>query len=378
MRGIPSSIMSPEVDQRVIVMDLPSALEEEYLGRTVVVRKVETGLIEPCPSPGDILRPGERRPRIYFDGDDGYRYCTRWIPAPDADPRIGTRVRFPDTSGVTREVRGQVGWVVGFDGRYLIIMPEEESARRRGGRIDVVPAGAWRHSGAITYIDDSGNPVPNPRVLSEEPFERTAAEVLGDLIGKDVIILSLDGGSRSQEAVGARAKVTGVYGDPDNHQVFAVPYDPSLSGVHEGGAWVIDTWTVCPDQPEETVAETAAVVDPRAVAAIATIGAALIHEANDRGWCSEYDEVISALNERLPEEYRLPRRERRQRMTFTVTETITRGVTLSGMAYSAEEFQERVTGITDIGELRRMYIESGGSERLWDSHASYSTTVTPA
>ena len=373
MRGIPSSIMSPEVDQRVIVMDLPSALEEEYLGRTVVVRKVETGLMEPCPSPGDILRPGERRPRIYFDGDDGYRYCTRWIPAPDTDPRIGTRVRFPD-NGVVSEVLGKAGWVVDIDGRRLIIMPEEEPARRRGGRIGVMPAGAWRHAGAITYIDDSGNPVPDPREAQEEPFERTAAEVLGDLIGKDVVILSLQGGSRSQEAVGARAKVTGVYGDPDNHQVFAVPYDPSLSGVYEGGAWVIDTWEALDADQDEAPR----VVDERAAEAIATIGAELMRQAEARDWCSEYDEVISALNERLPEEYRLPRRERRQRMTFTVTETITRGVTLSGMAYSAEEFQERVTGITDIGELRRMYIESGGSERLWDSSASYSTTVTPA
>ena len=118
------------------------------------------------------------------------------------------------------------------------------------------------------------------------------------------------------------------------------------------------------------------VVDERAAEAIATIGAELMRQAEERGWCTEYDEVISALNERLPEEYRLPRRERRHAATFTVTETITRHVTLGGRAHSAEEFRERVTGITDLTVIRDLYCAYGTTEQEWNNLARSQVTVT--
>lgn len=54
---------------------------------------------------------------------------------------------------------------------------------------------------------------------------------------------------------------------------------------------------------------------------IATIGESLISEANDREWCSEYDEIVDKINRSLTVE--LPLREREHTVTVTVTLEIT-------------------------------------------------------
>lgn len=55
--------------------------------------------------------------------------------------------------------------------------------------------------------------------------------------------------------------------------------------------------------------------------AIRMIGEALREEAEERDWCSEYDEFVKKLNERLPNGVELPTRQREFRVSFVVTAT---------------------------------------------------------
>ncbi len=53
---------------------------------------------------------------------------------------------------------------------------------------------------------------------------------------------------------------------------------------------------------------------------IATIGSALLREAEDRDWCQDYDQVIDELNQRLT--VPLPERERAWDVSFDVRVTV--------------------------------------------------------
>lgn len=57
--------------------------------------------------------------------------------------------------------------------------------------------------------------------------------------------------------------------------------------------------------------------------AIAAIGDRLIQESNDRGWCSEFDEIIDDVNSNLPGWLQLPTREREYEVTWTETYYVT-------------------------------------------------------
>ena len=66
----------------------------------------------------------------------------------------------------------------------------------------------------------------------------------------------------------------------------------------------------------------------RAVNDMATLSTALIREANDRGWCSEYDDIVASVNEnmnvlQLTERLRQFHREVTVDMTFRVTRGLT-------------------------------------------------------
>ena len=82
--------------------------------------------------------------------------------------------------------------------------------------------------------------------------------------------------------------------------------------------------------------------------AVSTIGAELMAEADNRGWCSEYDRFVERLNDTLPDEYQLPVRvsDRTVHLTYSVTievtvEDVAVDADLSEIAERAREIAER-------------------------------------
>jgi hypothetical protein len=57
--------------------------------------------------------------------------------------------------------------------------------------------------------------------------------------------------------------------------------------------------------------------------AIRIIGERLIQESEARSWCSEFDQIISEVNDALPGPFMLPVREREYEVTWTETYTVT-------------------------------------------------------
>ena len=57
--------------------------------------------------------------------------------------------------------------------------------------------------------------------------------------------------------------------------------------------------------------------------AIDMIGERLIQESNDRGWCSEFDDLIDQANSNLPGWLQLPERTREFEVTWSETYTVT-------------------------------------------------------
>lgn len=57
--------------------------------------------------------------------------------------------------------------------------------------------------------------------------------------------------------------------------------------------------------------------------AIYIIGERLLTEADDRGWCAEFDEIIDDVNANLPSYLQLPTRSKDYTVTWTETYTIT-------------------------------------------------------
>ena len=52
------------------------------------------------------------------------------------------------------------------------------------------------------------------------------------------------------------------------------------------------------------------------------VGSALNREADNRGWCSEYDDIVDSVNNDLPGPYMLPERAREYEVTWTETYTV--------------------------------------------------------
>ena len=64
--------------------------------------------------------------------------------------------------------------------------------------------------------------------------------------------------------------------------------------------------------------------------AIEIIGERLIKEAEDRGWCDDFDRIISDVNEMLPGSFALPEREKEYEVSWkeTILVTLDRSVTV--------------------------------------------------
>lgn len=57
----------------------------------------------------------------------------------------------------------------------------------------------------------------------------------------------------------------------------------------------------------------------QAYSALEIIGERLIQESEDRGWCDEFDRIISEVNESLPGPFALPEREKEYEVSWTET-----------------------------------------------------------
>ena len=75
----------------------------------------------------------------------------------------------------------------------------------------------------------------------------------------------------------------------------------------------------------------------QAIDAIQTIGQRLIDEANRRGWCSQYDEIIEEVNTDLPSWLELPVRQSDYIVSWTEEHIVTVSRSMTVTATSAEE-----------------------------------------
>ena len=64
-------------------------------------------------------------------------------------------------------------------------------------------------------------------------------------------------------------------------------------------------------------------VNQQAYDAIRIIGERLLREAEDRGWCAEFDKIIDEVNLALPDRFALPTRVKEYELTWTETYTVT-------------------------------------------------------
>jgi hypothetical protein len=74
--------------------------------------------------------------------------------------------------------------------------------------------------------------------------------------------------------------------------------------------------------------------------AIRIIGERLLQEADRRGWCDEFDQIIDEVNGELPGPYELPIREKEYEVTWTETFTVTVHRSATYTAKSAEDAEE--------------------------------------
>lgn len=84
-----------------------------------------------------------------------------------------------------------------------------------------------------------------------------------------------------------------------------------------------------------------------AVTAMSLISERLIEEANNRGWCSEYDHIVERINESLPGWLQLDEREGEYEVTWTETYTITIDRTATVTARDAETAADMVADDPD-------------------------------
>lgn len=84
--------------------------------------------------------------------------------------------------------------------------------------------------------------------------------------------------------------------------------------------------------------------------AIEMIGERLIQESNDRGWCSEFDDLIDQANSDLPGWLQLPTREREYEVTWTETYYVTVHRSTTVDARNAEHAIELVGDMDIVGD----------------------------
>ena len=110
--------------------------------------------------------------------------------------------------------------------------------------------------------------------------------------------------------------------------------------------------------------------------AIQFIGDRLIQEAENRGWCDDFDRFVESVNNELPNRFMLPTRQHEYEVTWTeiVTVTVDRSVTVT--ATNPDDAIEYAREI-DEGASNNEIIEAiryGGWETNYDSEDNYEVT----
>lgn len=107
--------------------------------------------------------------------------------------------------------------------------------------------------------------------------------------------------------------------------------------------------------------------------AIGIIGERLLEEAEKRGWCSEFDEIIDEVNAKLPAPFQLPVRERDFNVSWTETYTITvqrsATVTARNEDQACDLASEMYCGEADEYEMRDAI--SYGNYEFSDDNSDY-------
>lgn len=99
---------------------------------------------------------------------------------------------------------------------------------------------------------------------------------------------------------------------------------------------------------------------------IATIGAKLTEEANDRRWCSDFDEIVDSLNSDLF--VTLPTREKEYQVTVMVRMEIT---------VSAKDEDDAISKARDVAsEAESTVDQTDGLVSNWDDSYSYEVECT--
>jgi len=76
--------------------------------------------------------------------------------------------------------------------------------------------------------------------------------------------------------------------------------------------------------------------------ALGVIGMRLIEEAENRGWCTEFDEIIDEVNAALPDGWELPERKREFTIEIEVTGTIRTTTSVTVEAKTEDEAREMI------------------------------------
>lgn len=93
----------------------------------------------------------------------------------------------------------------------------------------------------------------------------------------------------------------------------------------------------------------------------------LIREANDRGWCEAYDNIIDEINGDMPGSYRFEEREAEYDVEVEITATVTYTTTVSVTARSQEQAEEY------LSDDMSSYVDA--EEVLRDNHSYVNVTI---
>ena len=124
--------------------------------------------------------------------------------------------------------------------------------------------------------------------------------------------------------------------------------------------------------------EAAAAADIRKNAwrCIEIIGERLNQEAENRGWCDEFDSIIDEVNSNLPGGFQLPTREKEFDVTWTQTVTVTVDCSATFTARDADEAREMAENWEDAVDAESIIaaVRYGNYEEDYDGADNFDVT----
>lgn len=111
------------------------------------------------------------------------------------------------------------------------------------------------------------------------------------------------------------------------------------------GTVIYDWWQSAQRANREAAA--ASEIRQQAWRCMEIIGDRLNQEAENRGWCDEFDSIIDEVNDDLPGGFQLPTREKEFEVTWTQTVTVTVDCSATFTARNADEAREMAENYED-------------------------------